>query len=605
MKQNEQIERLFKSRQYREALAALDDRLKSRKPSVWSSTTKLRCMRALRHKDAVSYADQLCSMIEQRSEPFPMNTSQRNNLLRYIALVYSERNRASDACRIMAELCKQSPNAAPLYREYAFALANDSRSDEAESTLNRAIELQPEHVGAHAQLGHIYCRTGRVDAGCNSFSRAATLEPDDVSYLQRLLFWSNYSERATERSIHQLTKLWANRMFPNCQSSTFKAHSFDPNRPLKLGFVSADLHAHSVSFFVIPLLEGLNRSEFQLTVYSDTKRPDHVSDSIRALADVWLDSSAMKDAQLAERISTDQVDILIDMNGHTRWNRLGVFAEQLAPIQLSWLGYPSTTGLNTIGHRISDRIADPVGLGNQLYSERLLRLPNGLLCYKPPKNAPEIKPRGDHDRIRFGAFSDLAKVSNLALDCWAAALLAVPRSTITIKHHHLASENASAYLLKELAVRGIPESRVKLDSSKTKIQQHLDQYNEIDIALDTTPYNSPNSALAALWMGVPVISLAGGTHASRLTASILHRINLDDLATKTVFEYANRAKELAESPETLSELRFGLRKRMTESPLTNNKQFASEFGNAIRSQWRAWCREHSPKPSNPSAEAKK
>lgn len=580
-----QIQNLFNSGQFQKALDGLEELEKS----PWRNTTKLRCLRSMGHTRAIGFAEELKTSIENRSENDPMTRSERNNQLRYIALVYSENNKAENACEIMASLCKQSPNVAALHREYAFALSQDSQLDLAESELLRALELEPKNASSHAQLGRIYCRTGRTDAGYNCYARAATLEPANPSHIQRLVYWSNYSEGTSQQSNYQLTQLWARKAFPNKKDGGNTWSTENPDRQLKIGFVSSDFYAHAVSFFIVPLLEGLNRKDFQVIAYSDTKKADNVTGSIKQLCDLWRDSSSNNDAQLAEQISEDQVDILVDLNGHSGSNRLGVFAMHVAPIQLSWLGYPSTTGLKSIAYRITDRIADPVGLNDDFFSEKLLRLPNGLLCYKPLESAPEIKPNEDSEHIRFGSFNNLAKVSSLTFDCWTAALLAVPNSTLYIKRQQLINRNAVDYFLQQFKERGISTDRIILKTSKAKVEQHLDEYNNIDIALDTTPYNGTTTTLEALWMGVPVISLVGQTHASRVTASILHRLNLSGLATKTVVEFAERAKELAQIKETLTDLRFGLRKRMRESSLMNNRQFAFEFGNTIRSQWRDWC----------------
>jgi len=586
------IERYFNNGQYQKALKGLSES----KPSAWADTTKLRCMRAMGRKDAVKYADQLRKRIAGRSKAYPMTTSERNNQLRYISLVYAEQNRAKDACVIMAKLCKKSPDVAALHREYAFALSNNSQLDKAETQLNRAIELKPDSANSHAQLALIYCRTGRVEAGYGGYSRAATLEPNNIAYTQRLLYWSNYSERTTQQSNYQLTQLWINKAFPEDQSVNNALNKVDTTRQLKLAFVSSDFCAHAIRFFIQPLLSGLNKDDFHLTGYSDiknsdAKKGDHVAAAIHQQFDVFHDSSQMSDTQLAKQIIEDKIDILIDLNGHTSGNRLGVFAKHVAPIQVSWLGYPSTTGLKSIGYRITDRIADPSDLHDQFFSEQLLRLPNGFLCYRPLEDAPDINPSGDQSHIRFGSFSNLAKISSLTLDCWSAALLAVPNSTLYVKRQQLTNKNASNFFIQQLADRGVSEDRIIINPSISKAEHHLDEYNNIDIALDTTPYNGTTTTLDALWMGVPVISLKGQTHASRVTASILHRLNLNGLATDSVFEFAERAKELSELQETLHELRFGLRKRIKESALMNDKQFGREFGNTLRSQWRDWCHE--------------
>ena len=586
MKQSE-IQEHFNSGAYQRAL----DGLEPFESSPWKDTTTLRCLRAMGHSKTLSFADKLKERIDSAQRKYPMSTSERNNQLRYIALVYAESNRASDACKIMHTLCEQSPNVAALHREYAFALSSSGQLDLAESKLITALKLQPKNASSHAQLGRIYCRTGRTDSGYNSYARAATIEPSNPTYIQRLLYWSNYSERTTQQSNYQLTQLWASKAFPNSQAGSNTWRTANPDRQLRLGIVSSDFCAHAVSFFITPLLENISRTEFQVTAYSDTRKVDHVTKSIKSLCDVWHDSSNESDAQLASKISADEIDILIDLNGHTAGNRLGVFAKHVVPLQISWLGYPSTTGLKSIGYRISDRVADPVGLNDEYFTEKLLRLPNGFLCYKPLASAPDIQPKDNREHVRFGSFNNLAKVSKLTLDCWAAALLAVPNSTLYIKRQQLINQNAADHFLEQLSIRGINKERIILKTSKAKIEQHLEEYNNIDIALDTTPYNGTTTTLEALWMGVPVVSMSGETHASRVTQSILCRLDLEHLVGKTIYEFSQRAKELANSPDTLKELQLGLRKRMSQSPLMNQTQFAYEFGNTLRTQWRAWCHE--------------
>jgi len=591
--QRSQIEQHYTSGQYDQALEGLS----GIDASAWADTTKLRCMRTMGHVDTLAYADQLAIMIAGRSEPYTTNTSDRNNLLRYIALIYSEQNRTNDACKILAALCKQSPDVPALHREYAFALNNDSQLELAETELRRAIKLQPNNAKSHAQLGSIYCRSGRTSAGYNSYSRAATLEPENANYIQRLLYWGNYLEHVTQQGNYQLSRLWANKALADIHAANLAQRDKDPNRLLKLAFVCSDFGAHDIMPFFMPLLEGLRQADYNVTAYSDVKKDSQATEPIRKLCSTWRESSHLNDQELAKQIIADQIDILVDLNGHSGGNRMRLFASRIAPIQVSWLGYPSTTGVKNIDYKISDRVVAPAGLHEDSFNETLLRLPNGLLCYKPPEDAPAITRNNDQTNIRFGSFSNLAKASSLALDCWAAALLAVPKSTLTIRRYELNNLNAANYFLKELAERGISHDRIILKATHSKTDQFLDEYNEIDISLDTTPYNDAITTLESLWMGVPVVSLMGQTQASRVSSSILHRLNLSGLATQTVFEFAERAKELAELEETLESLRFSLRKRMQESALMNNRQFAREFGNTLRSQWRDWCTHKSPQLS--------
>ncbi|WP_189400599.1 O-linked N-acetylglucosamine transferase, SPINDLY family protein [Arenicella chitinivorans] len=581
-----QIESFFKRGQYRQALNGLEQA----EPSAWRDTTRLRCLRAMgQGADAVIFANELYETLRNQATEYKINTSKRNNQLRYIALVFAEQNQADEACGIMQELCAQSPEVPALHREHAFALTNADRSDEAEQALNRAIDLQPTHANSHAQLARIYCRSGRVKAGYNSYSMAASLDPENPNYLQRLIYWSNYSELTTPQSNFQLTKLWVQKAHPGNQKGSNTWRTANANRQLKIGFISSDLCANSVSCFILPLLEGLDRKQFHITAYNDTKKTDGVTDLIRTQCDNWHDIARNSDPALSKLIASDQIDILVDLNGHGTGNRLGVFSRHVAPIQLSWFGYPSTTGLKSMDYCVTDRIADPIGITDDFYSESLIRLSNGFLCYKPTGNAPAIKPTPSDGVVRLGAFGNLAKISSLAMDCWAAAMHAVPNSVLVLKRPQLASQNAQRFFLKEFAERGIQSDRITLDHEKARIEQRLDAYNQIDLALDTTPYNGTATVLEALWMGVPVISMVGQTHASRVSASILERINLGGMATKSVTDFAQRVLEFSELGENTLEARQSLRTRMQNSALMNTPQFGREFGNALRGKWQLWC----------------
>jgi len=456
--QHSNIENLYRSGKLKQALAGLD----SCEPSPWSDTTKLKCLRSIGGKQAHKFATQLHDRILDNTSPYPLTTSERNNQLRYIALVYAEHGDSKLACLILKPLCKQSPNVASLFREYAFALFNDGQLDLAEKNINHALELEPSNAKAHAQLARIYCLTGRLDSGRHAYARAATLDPMNPSYLQRILYWNTFSERTTQQSSFQMARLWAEQAYPGNHAGTNNFSTVEPDRVLKIGFISPDFCAHAVSFFITPLLEGLDRTRFHVSAYSDTRKPDAVTESIKALCDDWCDSARMSDADLAAQIAGDQIDILVDLNGHSMGNRLGVFArhDAPAPIQLSWLGSPSTTGLKSIAYRITDRISDPVGLNDEFFSEQLLRLPNGFLCFKPLASSPDINPSDNQGTIRFGSFSSLAKISSITLDCWAAALHAVPNSTLFIKRQQLVNKQARRHLANQFSERGIPAERL-------------------------------------------------------------------------------------------------------------------------------------------------
>ncbi len=593
--QRNEIESHYNSGKIKQALLGLD----SLEPSPWSDTTRLKCLRAVGSKFAHKFATQLHDRILDNTSPYPLTTSERNNQLRYIALVYAENGDAKLACLILKPLCEQSPDVASLFREYSFVLISDGKLDLAEKNISLGLDLEPNNAKAHALLARIYCLTGRLDSGRHSYSRAVTLAPEDPSYLQRLLYWNNFSDRTDQQSSFQMAKLWAEKAYPGNHTGTSNVAAIDPDRRLKIGFISPDFCAHAISFFITPLFEGLDRSQFRICAYSDTRKPDAVTASIKELCDDWCDSAHLNDGELAKQIADDKIDVLVDLNGHSAGNRLGVFAnhEAPAPVQVSWLASPSTSGLKSIGFRITDHIADPIGVNEEFFTEKLLRLPNGFLCFKPLASSPDIEPSDNQGVVRFGSFNNLAKVSSLTLDCWAAALHAVPNSTLFMKRQQLINKQARRFFANEFAARGIVAERLIFKASKAKIEDHLAEYNNIDIALDTSPYNGTTTALEALWMGVPVISLTGDTHASRMTASILHRLNLSGMAAKTVNEFAQRARELSEMDETLVQLRSSLRSRLRESTLMNAKLFGYEFGNAVRAQWRDWCQQSTVSPT--------
>lgn len=584
-----EIEKLFNARQYSKVLANLDHD----GASHWSDTVKLRCLRAMgNRKQALVNAKQLLSDIDSGKTPYPLNEEESEAQYRFIALVFSEFGEAKKAIQIMQELCKKNPDSPALNREYAFALSNNDQLDDAEKHLVKALEVAPSNASSHAQLARIYCRTGRVQQGFNSYSRAATLEPNNPTFIQRLVYWSNYLERTTQRSNYQLSQLWAKNAFPKNQAGSNTWRTADPDKTLKVAFVSSDFCAHAVSFFIKPLLNGLQKEKtITVTAYSNTKTPDKITAEVESLCDVWRDSSKLTDKELAAQISADQIDILIDLNGHTSGNRLAVFSKHIAPIQMNWLGYPSTTGLKSIAYRITDDVVDPEGSHEKFYSESLVRLPNGFLCYEPYENAPEISPSDNKGVIRFGSFNNLAKISNQTFDLWAQALIAVPNSTLYLKRQQLIHNNARNNVIAEFKKRGINEDRLILKTSKPKIEQHLDEYNNIDIALDTSPYNGTTTTLESLWMGVPVITLSGETHVSRVSASILHRLELNGLACQNIQDFGNKAKELSENQKALSELRNSLRTKMQNSSLMNGDLFTQEFSSMLRKQWQGWCSE--------------
>jgi len=586
-----QIEQLLINGKYADAY----QELKISKPSAWKDTYELKCLHALgRGQDAIKLAEELYTSLKEQITGYAITSSERNNQLRHISLVYAEHDKANKACTIMQVLCQKKPRVAALRREYAFTLIRNQQSDKAEEQLNIAIKLDPSNADSHARLGGLYCRTGRIDAGYSCYSRAATLEPDNLQYLQRLVYWSNYSERTTQQSNSRLAKLWANRRYPIQPNElpllNGKPRNSNPERRLRIAFISADFCAHASNFFVIPLFRELDPEAFILFAYSDARKPDYTTDALRNLCEYWSDSAYLSDQQLAEQIREDQIDVLVDLGGHVNGNRLGVFARRAAPVQISWLGYPATTGLINMDYRITDREVEPVNLDQSYHSEELIRLRNGFMCYEAPETAPDIAKTKSKNTIRFGSFNSLEKISTLTLNAWAAAMHTVPNSSLYLKREQLGNERARDYFTERFVRRGIDPDRLRFEVSNATLEEHLNEYNNVDIAFDTSPYNGMTTALEALWMGVPVITLKGNTQASRTTSSILQRLNLSRLSCNNISEFCHCVEELSKNNSIRDDLRKNLRSTMRKSALMDIEQFSDEFTKAVRSLWRNWCK---------------
>lgn len=358
-----------------------------------------------------------------------------------------------------------------------------------------------------------------------------------------------------------------------------------PDR-LRIGYISGDLRDHSMAFFLEPLLANHDRSAFQVLCYSTNLRDDEVTLRLKACADGWFEARDIEDEALVQRIRDDGVDILVDLSGRTVRNRLGVFARRPAWLQLAYLGYPTYTGVPQIAYRMTDAVIDPEGMRG-LESERPLRLPRSMFCYRPPADAPECARITARERgyLCFGSFNQLQKLSPEILAAWARILADTPGSRLLLKTAAFNDPRARGRMIESFERMGVESERVMIRGGTAGRHEHLALYNEIDIALDTYPYNGATTTCEASWMGVPVITLAGETHASRMGASILTALDLTELVTHSVDDYVAAACRLARARASLVELHAGLRRRFIDSPLRDESGFTRSFEQTLRSAW--------------------
>jgi predicted O-linked N-acetylglucosamine transferase (SPINDLY family) len=318
---------------------------------------------------------------------------------------------------------------------------------------------------------------------------------------------------------------------------------------------------------------------------------DNVTQRIKKYPVQWRDISGLPDEQAAELVQKDGIDMLVDLAGHTANNRLLLFAHKPAPIQISWIGYPATTGLSTIDYKIVDEFTDPPGMSEQFYSEKLIRLPGSFLCYLPEKNAPEIGqlPSRINGFITFGSLNNFAKITPSVYSLWSKILNAVKKSHLILKWKSFSDQRTREYVLNMFKQRGIHEERIILESWEPS-PKYLETYNKIDIGLDTFPFNGITTTCQALWMGIPVITLSGRAYASRAGVSLLTNVGMPELVAETSDEYILKAVNLANDMKRLKTLRENLRIMMSCSPICDVKRFIENLETCYRKVWRTWCK---------------
>ncbi len=515
---------------------------------------------------------------------FAMAHYNRGNILR-------ELRRFDEAIASYDRAIAIAPDYAEAFNNRGNAVAQLSRFEEALASCDRAIALNPDHAEAFNNRGHMLRDLARIEDAVTSYRRALEIQPDFAVAHSNLLFALNYQDGAAAEQVFAEHLAWEPRHRRATQAHTVAIAADDPERVLRVGYVSGDLNTHSVAYFFEPVLEARDRNAFHVTCYASSFGDDATTERLRTLSDAWRNIAPLSDDEADALIRSDRIDILVDLSGHTGRNRLSLFARRVAPIQVTYLGYPNTTGLSTMDYRFTDAWADPVGRTDALHTETLVRLDGGFLCYRPPEDAPPVTepPVLASGRITFGSFNALAKINAALIARWAAILAGVPGSRLMLKTGPLADAEARSSIRSLFARSGIAPERIDLSGWTGNIPTHLARYGDIDIALDTFPYNGTTTTCEALWMGVPVVSQAGQVHASRVGASLLSQIGLDALIASSPEAYVQTAIDLAHDIPRLRDMRSALRARMASSPLMDSARIARAVDSAYRTMWRQHC----------------
>ena len=505
-----------------------------------------------------------------------------------LAYVLDARKNFDEAVASLEVALRLQPAAPGPWYNYGEVLWKLRRYDEAETALRTALELEPRFVPAWHLLSNLLRGTSDLREALRSITTARQLEPERFDLESVELLTLTLSDALSAEELFARQRAFGERLeaVVGARTAPF-ARSADPERRLRIGYVSCDFNRHPVAWFLQPLLERHDRAHFEAVCYF-TGEMDELTAQVRAAADSWRDAKSLTDEELAKRVEEDGVDVLVDLTGHAGALRLGVFARQPAPVQVSWLGYLGSTGLSRIQYRLTDSRADPPGDADRLHTEALFRLPHSLWCYRPVHDEPHAaEPPGKaRGFTTFGSFNHAPKLSAAARRAWVQILRGAPGARLLVVG--FPEGRARRALLREFADAGVDGSRLTL-LPRVSFGEYLRQFDAVDLALDSMPYGGGTTTFDTLWMGVPVLTLVGERSAGRSSASILGALGLHEWIAATPDDYVRLALAHAADSARLADLRATLRARLRASPLMDEAGFARDMEGAYREMWRAWC----------------
>jgi predicted O-linked N-acetylglucosamine transferase (SPINDLY family) len=480
------------------------------------------------------------------------------------------------------------PHMAVAHFNLANVLRFAGRLDEAEAGYRRALALGLDDGKVHNNLAGALAEQGRFEEAIAAYQDARRRMPGEPSIQSSLICLRRVTGLGGNEAMLEELRYW-NRQFAEPLRGTIQPHANgpEPDRRLRIGYVSPDFRVHAELFFLEPLLREHDRQQFEIHCFASVARPDAGTECLRRLADAWHDVRSLPDEELAATIRGAQIDILVDLAMHTSGNRLLLFARKPAPVQVAWLAYPGGTRLETMDHRITDGYLDPPLVADSMSSEAPVRLPHSWCCYHSilDDGAVNVLPALTAGHITFGCLSNFLKFNDETLVRFAAVLSAVENSRLIL----LAPEGSARQRLADrFAECGIARERVEYVAAGPRAE-YLRRYHRIDIALDTFPHNNMAGTCETLWMGVPVISLAGQSPVSRAGLSLLSTVGLSDLVAHTSDEFIAIARRLSGDLASLAALRSGMRPRLKTSPLMDAPRFARNMETVYRQMWRRWC----------------
>jgi protein O-GlcNAc transferase len=529
-----------------------------------------------------------------------VNTANAHNDM---AAVLIDQGKPNEAIGHLVEALRQNPGLPEAHNNLGNVLNEAGRLDEAIRHYQEALRLKPGYALALSNIAGALKAQGKIAEAVESYRSAIRLKPDFVDAHNNLIMLLGYSAEVPHQALVDQARLFDDHVAAPLLRRRALANKPNPDRRLRIGYVSGDFRDHAVNYFFEPLLQHHQRHDFEFFAYANLRSEDGVTTRLKSQFDHWRDIRAISDDAAADLIEADGIDILVDLSGHMAANRLLVFARKPAPIQATWLGFTTTTGLSAIDYRITDIHADPVGMTEHLNTETLWRLPATFCCYRPRAGIPQPidhPPRDDNGFTTFGCFNNFTKVSDRTLKRWAEILARVPDARLLLEIVGIDSPDFRRETEARLAGLGLPLDRMVLEPRRRSNQYVL--YDRIDIALDPFPFNGGTTTLDALWMGVPVVTLAGEYFTARMGVTILNNAGLPELIAESETAYVDLATGLATDLSKLRAIRRNLRQKMAGSRMMDFPAFTRDIEAAYRGMWQAWCANQTTSPANsPSA----
>lgn len=514
--------------------------------------------------------------------------------LNNLGIVYQEQGEALLAIQTFQQALSFKPNFVLCLNNLGLAFRSQGQMSQAINTYQKALELKSSSE-IYNGLAISLMDSGQTKQALNYFKQAIQLNPDDWETRMNFLLCLTYQSDLLPQTIFEYSEKWGKDLQKNYpQIPPVAINQIKQNQRLRIAYVSPDFRQHSAQYLIEGLLQHHNSEHFEVFCYADVKHSDQITLKFQSMAENWRFTSHLNHQQLAQAIQEDNIQILIDLAGHTSNNRLAVFALKPAPIQVSY--YPMSTGLNTIDYRIADELII-TDITRPLNTEQLLFISRGYMCFSPPANRLKIGsiPSNKNDHITFGSFSNLAKINPQVISVWSNILKSIPNSRLILKYKAFKDPEIQNHYFQQFKAQGISPERIRLMGWLSS-QEHLELYNQIDIALDPFPFNGHITSCEALWMGVPVITLEGQCDFGRSGLSILSRVGFPELIAKNIEDYIQLAIQLAQNTDIRTTLRSTLREKLYKSSLCQLKPYVKELEQLYLKIWQE-------KMNNPSIES--